>query len=193
MMITESMARERTRWRGAALADDANADFLNGGIGALLAGTPSHHPDTRAAGRPAGYVAIVAGRPGNYHVVLPDLPALTARGDTMDAALADAAVAVRHWCEAAIDRGESLPEPRSAEEAVHGDPDMVRLIGEDAALALVPLLPEVPVTRTIALALDADLVAAVDELAEASGLDRADFIADALEAALARRSDDTAG
>ena len=189
MMIPDSMARERTRWRGAALADDVNAEFLAGGLGALLASSYSHHAETRSAARTAGYVAIVAGRPGNYHVVLPDLPALTARGDTMDAALADAAVAVRHWCEAAIDRGEKLPEPRSAEEAVHGDPDMVRLIGEDAALALVPLLPEAPVTRTIELALDADLVAAVDVVAGASGLDRADFIADALEAALARRTD----
>ena len=184
-MTPESMARERTRWRGATLANNANTDLLGGDIGALLSDT--HPADNRAAARPAGYVAIVAGRPGNYHVVLPDLPALTAKGDTMDAALADAAVAVRHLCEAAIDRGESLPEPRSAEDAVHGDPDMVRLLSEDAALALVPLLPETPVTRTIELALDAHLVAAVDEMAGASGLDRADFVADALEAALARR------
>jgi predicted RNase H-like HicB family nuclease len=187
MMLPESMARERTRWRGDALADDINADVLAGGLGALLG--YSHQAERPAVARPAGYVAIVAGKPGNYHVVLPDLPDLTAKGDTMDAALAEAAIAVRHWCEAAIDRGEKLPEPRSAEEAVHGDPDMVRLIGEDAALALVPLLPEASVTRTIELALDADLVAAVDEVAEASGLDRTDFIAEALEKALAFRTD----
>jgi predicted RNase H-like HicB family nuclease len=187
MMIPESMFRERTRWRSAAMADDFTSDFLNGG---LLA---EPHHDARPAARPSGYVAIVAGKPGNYHVVLPDLPALTAKGDTMDAALADAAVVVRHWCEAAIDRGESLPEPRSAEDAVHGDPDMVRLLSEDSALALVPLLPEAHLTRTIELALDADLVAAVDEVAEAVGVDRAGFIADALEAALARRTDDTTG
>ncbi|ALK08692.1 type II toxin-antitoxin system HicB family antitoxin [Blastochloris viridis] len=185
-MINESMARERTRWRGAAFADGFTGD-----ISTLLAETQTRHAESsaRAAARPAGYVAIVAGKPGNYRVVLPDLPHCTAKGDTMDAALADAAVVVRHWCEAALDRGEPLPEPRSADEAVHGDPQVVRLLGEDSALALVPLLPEVAVTRTIELALDVDLVAAVDEVAEAAGVARTDFIALALEAALAQHAE----
>ncbi|WP_160140610.1 type II toxin-antitoxin system HicB family antitoxin [Blastochloris tepida] len=185
-MMREMVGRERRRWTGAA-AGDGHYDALPVEL------SPGRYGARRrsAAHRPSGYVAIVAGRPGGYRVVLPDLPACTAGGETIDAALADAAQAVRHWCEAAIDRGESLPEPRSAEEAAHGDPELMKLLRQDSALALVPLLPDAPLSKTIELTLDADLMAAVDEVVVASGLDRAAFIEDALKAALARQIDES--
>ncbi|WP_170263389.1 type II toxin-antitoxin system HicB family antitoxin [Blastochloris sulfoviridis] len=187
-MMRETIGRERTRWRGAA-----HVEGRNGRYGALPAEiNPAEFGFGGApAPRPAGYVAIVAGRPGGYRVVLPDLPACTAGGETIDAALADAAQVVRHWCEAARDRGEALPEPRSAEDAVHGDPELTKLLRQDSALALVPLLPDAPLAKTIELTLDADLVAAVDATAAASGLDRLAFIEDALKAALARQIDES--
>ena len=140
----------------------------------------------RAAARPAGYVAVVNGKPGHYHVVVPDLPSVAVEGDTMEAALANAAGAVRQVCAETLARGELLPEPRSAEDAVHADPEMQRRIGVDSALALVPVLPEEPDRAMLDVELDADLVAAVDAAAAAAGVARADYVAAALEAALAR-------
>ena len=140
----------------------------------------------RAAPRPAGYVAIVAGKPGGYHVVVPDLPSVAAEGDTIEAALANAAGAVRQVCTETMARGESLPEPRSAEDAVHGDPEMKRLISVDSALALVPVLPEAPRHAIVEFDLDADVVAAVDIAAAAAGTTRTEYVAAALRAALSR-------
>jgi predicted RNase H-like HicB family nuclease len=61
------------------------------------------------------YIALVDGNAGAYGVVLPDLPGCTSAGPTTDEALRNAVEAVRLWVEDAIDDGEALPAPRSAE------------------------------------------------------------------------------
>ena len=85
------------------------------------------------------YIALVDGKAGAYGVVVPDLPGCTSAGSTTDEALRNAVEAVRLWVEDAIDAGEALPPPRSA-EALRADPEIAAALAEGAALAIVPLL-----------------------------------------------------
>jgi predicted RNase H-like HicB family nuclease len=125
-------------------------------------------------------VALVDGRKGAYGVVVPDLPGCTAMGRTMDEALRSAVEAVRLWAEDALASGERLPKPRSA-EALRGDPDVKEAMTEDgAALIIVPLILDSGRAAKANLSLDAGLLQALDEAAEARGLTRSAFVASAV-------------
>src|SRR5205823_9305012 len=85
------------------------------------------------------YIVLVDGSAGAYGVVVPDLPGCTSAGSSMDEALRNAVEAVRLWAEDALDSGEPLPSPRSA-DALRTDRDVRAALAEGAALAIVPLL-----------------------------------------------------
>jgi predicted RNase H-like HicB family nuclease len=91
----------------------------------------------------ARYVALVDGKAGAYGVTVPDLPGCTSAGSTTDEALRNAIEAVRLWAEDARADGEELPKPRSA-ELLRADPEIAASIAEGAALAIVPLLVDMP-------------------------------------------------
>ena len=126
----------------------------------------------------ARYVALVDGRAGAYGVTVPDLPGCTSGGRTTDEALRNAVEAVRLWAEDAIGDGEALPEPRSV-ETLRTEPEIAEAIAEGAALAIVPLLLDAGRPAKANLSIDAGLLAAIDEAAEARGLTRSAFLATA--------------
>lgn len=124
------------------------------------------------------YVALVDGRAGAYGVTVPDLPGCASGGSTTDEALRNAVEAVRMWAEDAIAGGEKLPQPRSA-ETLRADPEVAEAIAEGAVLAIVPLLLDAGRPAKANLSIDAGLLAAIDEAAEARGLTRSAFLASA--------------
>jgi len=126
----------------------------------------------------ARYVALVDGKAGTYGVTVPDLPGCTSGGSTTDEALRNAVEAVRQWAEDAIADGEPLPQPRSV-ETLRADPEIAEAIAEGAALAIVPLLLDAGRPAKANLSIDAGLLAAIDEAAEARGLTRSAFLATA--------------
>jgi predicted RNase H-like HicB family nuclease len=124
------------------------------------------------------YVALVDGKRGAYGVVIPDLPGCTAMGKTTDEALANAAAAARAWAEVAKAEGVSIPKPRAV-EVVRADADVAAEIAEGAALSIVPLVLDSGRSKVANLSLDAGLLEAIDEAADAKGLTRSAFIATA--------------
>lgn len=124
------------------------------------------------------YIALVDGKPGAYGVVIPDLPGCTSGGASMDDALRQATEAVRLWAEDARADGEPLPTPRSL-EALRKDREVARALVGGAAFAVVPVILDSGRPAKANLSLDAGLLAAIDEAAEARGLTRSAFVASA--------------
>jgi predicted RNase H-like HicB family nuclease len=124
------------------------------------------------------YIALVDGKPGAYGVVVPDLPGCTSGGKTVDAALRNAVEAVRLWAEDARAEGEAMPRPRTI-EAIRRDGGVAAALAEGAVLAVVPLLLDAGRPAKANLSVDAGLLEAIDEAAEAHGLTRSAFIASA--------------
>jgi predicted RNase H-like HicB family nuclease len=124
------------------------------------------------------YGAIVDGRRGAYGVVIPDLPGCTAMGKTIDEALANAASAAVAWAEVARADGIAIPKPRTI-ETLRADPEVAAEIVAGSALSIVPLILDAGRPAKANLSLDAGLLEAIDEAAEARGLTRSAFIASA--------------
>lgn len=127
----------------------------------------------------ARYAALVDGTKDAYGVVIPDLPGCTAMGKTMEDALRNAAGAARAWAQVAKADGVKLSAPRTIDVLRH-DPEVAEAIAEGAALALVPLVLDYGRSAKANVSLDAGLLAAIDEAAEAKGLTRSAFIVSAV-------------
>src|SRR5579883_888237 len=83
------------------------------------------------------YVAIVEEEPGKaVGVWFPDLPGCISAGDTVDEAIDHAAQALKLWAEAMVERGQSIPPPRTLTE-LKADPE----IAPDLARYMVALVP----------------------------------------------------
>jgi predicted RNase H-like HicB family nuclease len=126
----------------------------------------------------ARYVALIDGTAGAYGVTVPDLPGCTSSGSTTDEALRNAVEAVRLWAEDAISDREELPQPRSA-GTLRADPEVAEAIAEGAGLAIIPLPLDAGRPAKANLSIDAGLLSAIDEAAEARGLTRSAFLASA--------------
>jgi predicted RNase H-like HicB family nuclease len=124
------------------------------------------------------YGALVDGKRGAYGVVIPDLPGCTAMGKTIDEALASAASAAIAWAQVARAEGIAIPKPRAI-EALRKDPEVAAELAAGAALSIVPLILDAGRPAKANLSLDAGLLQAIDEAAEARGLTRSAFIASA--------------
>jgi predicted RNase H-like HicB family nuclease len=131
------------------------------------------------------YIALVDGKPGAYGVVVPDLPGCTSGGKTVDAALRNAVEAVRLWAEDARAEGEAMPRPRTI-ESIRRDGEVAAALVEGAVLAVVPLLLDAGRPAKANLSVDAGLLEAIDEAAEAHGLTRSAFIASAAREKITR-------
>jgi predicted RNase H-like HicB family nuclease len=131
------------------------------------------------------YVVLIDGKAGTYGVVVPDLPGCTSGGRSIDAALRNAVDAVRLWAEDARADGDSLPRPRSL-EALRRDPEVAAALAGGAVLAVVPLLLDAGRPAKANLSVDAGLLQAIDEAAEAHGLTRSAFVASAAREKIAR-------
>jgi predicted RNase H-like HicB family nuclease len=127
----------------------------------------------------ARYVGIVDGKKGAYGVTFPDLPGCTSMGETMDLVARNAVEAVRMWVEDAVAEGEPVPEPRLIDDLLR-DRHVRAAIAEGAVLVAVPLLIDSGRPAKANISLDAGLLKAIDEAAEAHHLTRSAFIASAV-------------
>ncbi len=125
------------------------------------------------------FIALMDGKAGGYGVVFPDLPGCTAMGRTQDEALANAVTAASEWADAVMEtNGGKLPKPRSL-EVLRNDPETIEAISDGAALVIVPLIFESGKPAKANISLDAGLLQAIDEAAEARKLTRSAFMASA--------------
>jgi predicted RNase H-like HicB family nuclease len=130
------------------------------------------------------FVVVIDGKPGAFGLWAPDMPGCTSMGKTVEDALRNAQEALRMWVEDAIADGESAPEPRSFEE-IAKDTEVAEELKLGAVLAIVPLLIETGRPVKANLSLDAWLLAAIDDAANARGLTRSAFLSSAARAKIA--------
>ena len=117
------------------------------------------------------FVVVVDGSPGAFGLWVPDMPGCTSAGETLDAVLRNAQEALRLWAEDAIADGEAIPTPRSFEDVAQ-DAEVLEELRRGSVLAIVPLLMETGRPVKANLSLDAWLLAAIDDAANARGLTR---------------------
>jgi len=133
------------------------------------------------------YVALIDGEPGAYGVVVPDLPGAAGMGDTVDAAVASAVEGVRLWVETAIETGKKVPPARPI-EVVRKDNRVAKALRQGAVLASIPLVMDAGRAVRVNLSLDAGMLAAIDEAANARGLTRSAFLASAAREKIAHET-----
>ena len=126
----------------------------------------------------ARYVALIDGERGAYGVAFPDCPGCTAMGKTLDEALRNAGEALAEWVSDEFASGREAPVARSVEE-VRADPDVAESVAAGGAIAVVPLVLDASRPARANISLDAGLLQAIDEAAQASGLTRSAFLASA--------------
>lgn len=123
----------------------------------------------------ARYTALIDGAAGAYGVVFPDLPGCTAMGATLDAALCNAADAMRDWVDVTLENGGAIPSPQPV-EALRTEPDVAQALREGASLASVPLVRETGHAAKANLSLHAGILSAIDAEAARRKLTRSAFV-----------------
>ena len=121
------------------------------------------------------YVALMDGKAGAYGVVFPDLRGCTAMGKTTDAALANAADALRDWVEVTEENGGKVPAARPL-EALRRDAEVKQALANGAGLAAVPLVRETGKPVKANLSIDSGVLAAMDEEADRRKLTRSALV-----------------
>jgi predicted RNase H-like HicB family nuclease len=109
----------------------------------------------------------------DYGVSFPDFPGCITAGVTLDEARAFAQEALALHIEGMIEDGEAIPEPSSL-EAVMTDSD-----NREAVAVLVPVSIQAAKAVRVNITLPEDALRAIDRYAEAHGLTRSGFLADA--------------
>lgn len=125
------------------------------------------------------YVAVIEKEPDSaFGVWFPDIEGCFSAGDTLDEAVANAAAALRQHAEAMESAGHHVPPARSIDEMRH-DVDVAAAVEGGAVLFAVPLLADAGRTVRINISLDKALVDQIDSAADARGLTRSAFLAQA--------------
>lgn len=124
------------------------------------------------------YIGILDGKAGAYGIVIPDLPGCNAGGATIEDTMRDAIGAMNAWAEAVLARGGKIPAPRKLEK-LRADPEIAEALAEGGALVVIPLVRDLGRPTKANLSIDAGLLAAIDEAAEALGVTRSAFLASA--------------
>ena len=119
----------------------------------------------------------VAIEPGSattaFGVVVPDLPGCFSAGDTLDEALTNVEEAAAAWIDAALDAGNPIPKPRSADE-LHAAPEFAGwLFG---VVTVDPASLDDTVER-VNITLPRRVLARIDAKAKAVGESRSRYIA----------------
>jgi len=120
------------------------------------------------------YVGVLDGGGGVWGVRIPDIPGCVGGGETPEAAIADAAEALRDVAAHRRDGGFALPQPSSMTEIMASGE-----IGEGESAVMVPLLIDSGRTVRANISLDAGLLEAIDAAAKERGLSRSAFLASA--------------
>ena len=125
------------------------------------------------------YVAVIEKDADSaFGVWFPDVEGCFSAGDTLDEAVVNAGTALRQHAEALQSAGKDVPNARDVEAVLH-DKDVKAAVKTGALLFAVPLLADAGRTVRINVSLDKALVDQIDEAAEARGLTRSAFIAQA--------------
>ena len=120
------------------------------------------------------YVGVLDGGGEVWGVRIPDIPGCVGGGETPEAAIADAAEALRDVAAHRRDGGFALPQPSSMTEIMASGE-----IGEGESAVMVPLLLDSGRTVRANISLDAGLLEAIDAAAKERGLSRSAFLASA--------------
>jgi predicted RNase H-like HicB family nuclease len=127
------------------------------------------------------YVGVLDGSGKVWGVRFPDLPGCVGGGESPEAAIADAAAALRDVAAHRRGADREAPKPSTVEEVrASGE------VGPDESLVLIPLVLDSGRTVRANLTFDAGLLAAIDEAAEQRGVSRSAFLADAARDKLMR-------
>jgi predicted RNase H-like HicB family nuclease len=126
----------------------------------------------------ARYIGLLDGKAGAYGIVVPDLRGVNGAGATIEDTVRDAISAASAWAAASIEDGGKVPAPRKLEK-LRADPDIAEAVAEGAALVTVPLVRDLGRPAKANLSIDAGLLAAIDEAADALGMTRSAFLASA--------------
>ena len=108
-----------------------------------------------------------------FGVVVPDFPGCFSAGDTLDEALQNAEEAAAAWVDAALDAGQPIPAPSSAEQ-IRKCPEF-----EGWWIGIISLDPSLfdDATERVNITLPRRVLARIDAKAKAIGETRSGFIA----------------
>ncbi len=114
----------------------------------------------------------------HFGVSFPDFPGVVTAGTTLDDARAMAEEALAFHIEGLAEDGEAIPEASSLED-VMSDPD-----NRSGVAILVALKTEAPKVIRVNVTLPSDTLEQIDRYAEAHGLSRSGFLAQAAKKAM---------
>jgi predicted RNase H-like HicB family nuclease len=120
------------------------------------------------------YVGVLDGGGDVWGVRIPELPGCVGGGKTPEAAIADAAEALRDVLAHKREGGFPAQQPSSLSEVVASGE-----IGEGESAVMIPLLLDSGRTVRANVSLDAALLDAIDAAAKERGLSRSAFLASA--------------
>jgi predicted RNase H-like HicB family nuclease len=128
------------------------------------------------------YIALIhKDADSDYGVSFPDFPGAVTAGATLDEARTHAAEALALHVEGMVEDGEAVPEPSSL-EAIMSDPE-----NRDGVAVLVSVAPHSIKAVRINITMQEDVLREIDAYAEANGLTRSGFLAQAARSVI--RSD----
>ncbi|MCO6186831.1 type II toxin-antitoxin system HicB family antitoxin [Rhizobium sp. L1K21] len=120
------------------------------------------------------YIALIHKEDGSdYGVSFPDFPGVVTAGTDLDDARAMASEALAFHVDGLIEDGEAIPEP-STLEAVMAD-----MGNREAVAVLIPLKTESKKAVRLNITLPEDVLNDIDAFANAHGLSRSGFLAQA--------------
>jgi predicted RNase H-like HicB family nuclease len=125
------------------------------------------------------YVAVIEKDADSaFGVWFPDVEGCFSAGDTVEEAVANAAIALRQHVEAVESEGRPVPRARSIDDVIL-DKEVAAAIETSAILFAVPLLADAGRTVRINISLDKALVDQIDVAASKRGLTRSAFLSQA--------------
>ncbi len=127
------------------------------------------------------YVGVLDGSGDIWGVRLPDIAGCVGGGETPEAAIADAAIALREVAAHRRGSDRALPRPSTVQEVLASGE-----LATNETIVLIPLLLDSGRTVRANLTLDSSLLEAIDQAAERRGVTRSAFLADAAREKLMR-------
>ncbi len=125
------------------------------------------------------YLGVVEKDADSAHGIwFPDMPGCFPAADEFDDLPRVAAELLRQHVEALESNGRTVPAPRSVAEAI-GDKQVRKALKGGATTMLVPLLADPGRTVRVNVTVERGLLDQIDEAAEARGLTRSAFLAQA--------------
>lgn len=126
------------------------------------------------------YIALIhKDADSDYGVSFPDLPGCVTAGSNLDEARAMAAEALALHIEGLAAEGAAVPDSSSLEEI------MAQKENSDAVAVLIPAPASAAKSVRVNVTLPSDLLAQIDQIAEANGQTRSGFLAHAARKGMA--------